>query len=102
MLYEFPAGGPGGKITRFTQAEYPMPTEDTTRYRRKAASTLQLIGSPRLEDIAELQWRLSTPLSTVMLALLGGAIMATRWTKHTARESARVAVGPSGIAGDKR
>ena len=71
MFYEFPVGDPGGKITRFTQAEYPMPTEDTTRYRRKAASTLQLIGSPRLEDIAELQWRLSTPLSTVLLALLG-------------------------------
>jgi lipopolysaccharide export system permease protein len=70
-LYDFPAGGPGGKITRFDQAEYPMPTENTARYRRKAASTLQLIGSPRLEDIAELQWRLSTPLSTVLLAVLG-------------------------------
>ena len=34
----------------------------------------------------------------VMLALLGGAIMATRWTKHTARVPAE----PLGIAGDKR
>jgi lipopolysaccharide export system permease protein len=48
-----------------------MPTEDVTRYRRKAASTLQLIGSTRREDIAELQWRLSTLLSTVLLAVLG-------------------------------
>jgi lipopolysaccharide export system permease protein len=48
-----------------------MPTENTTRYRRKAASTLQLISSDRLEDIVELQWRLSTPLSTILLALLG-------------------------------
>jgi lipopolysaccharide export system permease protein len=71
MLYEFPTSGPGGKITRFDQAEYPMPVENTTRYRRKAASTLQLIGSPRREDIAELQWRLSTPLSTILLAMLG-------------------------------
>lgn len=71
MLYEFPVSGPGGKITRFNQAEYPMPTEDTARYRRKAASTLQLIGSTRREDIAELQWRLSTLLSTVLLAVLG-------------------------------
>ena len=71
MLYEFPTSGPGGKITRFDQAEYPMPVENTTRYRRKSASTLQLIGSPRQEDIAELQWRLSTPLSTILLAMLG-------------------------------
>ncbi len=71
MLYEFPTSGPGGKITRFDQAEYPMPVENTARYRRKSASTLQLIGSPRQEDIAELQWRLSTPLSTILLAMLG-------------------------------
>jgi lipopolysaccharide export system permease protein len=48
-----------------------MPVENTARYRRKSASTLQLIGSPRQEDIAELQWRLSTPLSTILLAMLG-------------------------------
>lgn len=71
MLYEFPVGGPGGKITQFDQAEYPMPVDSTTRYRRKSASTLQLIGSARREDIAELQWRLSTPLSTILLAVLG-------------------------------
>lgn len=71
-LYEFPLSGQGGKITRFQQAEYPMPAENSAaaRYRRKAASTLQLIGSPRLEDMAELQWRLSTPLSTFLLAVL--------------------------------
>lgn len=72
-LYEFPVSGEGGKITQFDKAEYPMPTEDASnsRYRRKAASTAQLIGSPRLEDIAELQWRLSTPLSTILLAVIG-------------------------------
>ena len=72
-LYEFPVDGEGGKITRFDQAEYPLPTDNAAnaRYRRKAASTLQLVGSPRLEDIAELQWRLSTPLSTILLAVIG-------------------------------
>jgi lipopolysaccharide export system permease protein len=71
-LYDFPVSGAGGKITRFEQAEYPMPTESgaASRYRRKSASTMQLIGSPRLEDIAELQWRLSTPLSMVLLSIL--------------------------------
>jgi lipopolysaccharide export system permease protein len=72
-LYEFPVSGEGGKITRFDQAEYPMPTDNAAnaRYRRKAASTAQLIGSERLEDIAELQWRLAAPLSTILLAIIG-------------------------------
>jgi len=41
------------------------------RYRRKAASTGHLASSESLEDIAEFQWRLSTPLSAVLLGLLG-------------------------------
>lgn len=36
-----------------------------------AASTLQLARSDSARDIAELQWRLSTPLSTLLLGLLG-------------------------------
>jgi lipopolysaccharide export system permease protein len=72
-LYDFPVSGAGGKITRFDQAEYPMPTDNAAkvRHRRKAASTMQLVGSARLEDIAEVQWRLSTPLSTILLAVVG-------------------------------
>jgi lipopolysaccharide export system permease protein len=72
-FYEFPVDGPQGNISRFDQAEYPLPAEATSgsRYRRKATDTQQLLNSPRLEDIAELQWRLSTPLSTVLLALVG-------------------------------
>ena len=71
-LYEFPVEGEGGKISRFNQAEYPMPnTPPSARYRYKAAPTNGLIGSSNLEDISELQWRLSTPLSTILLALVG-------------------------------
>jgi lipopolysaccharide export system permease protein len=40
-------------------------------YKRKAATTASLLGSPRPADAAELQWRLSTPVSTALLALLG-------------------------------
>lgn len=40
-------------------------------YKRKAAPTLQLAASTDPYDIAELQWRLSTALSTVLLGLLG-------------------------------
>ncbi len=72
-VYEFHPREAGGKLIRFAEAEYPMPQEDsdTGRYRRKAAPTVSLFGSRRLEDIAELQWRLSTPVSTILLALLG-------------------------------
>jgi lipopolysaccharide export system permease protein len=72
-FYEFPVKGSQGTVSRFEQAEYPLPAEAATgsRYRRKAADSQELVRSSRLEDIAELQWRLSTPLSTVLLALAG-------------------------------
>ncbi|RPJ75513.1 MAG: LPS export ABC transporter permease LptF [Desulfobacteraceae bacterium] len=70
---QFPIEGAGGRVTRFERAEYPLPLEPSSddRYRRKAVVTERLVGSSRLEDIAELQWRLSTPLSTLLLAILG-------------------------------
>jgi lipopolysaccharide export system permease protein len=43
----------------------------TLEYRRKAASTAHLARSADLMDVAELQWRLFTPVSAVLLALLG-------------------------------
>jgi lipopolysaccharide export system permease protein len=72
-FFEFPIDAPGGQISRFSRAEYPLPNSDAekSRYRRKAADTELLLRSSRLEDIAELQWRLSTPLSTVLLAVIG-------------------------------
>jgi lipopolysaccharide export system permease protein len=72
MMYEFPLAGEGGKISRFNEAEYPMPNDPPgERYRYKAAPTRDLIGSSNPEDISELQWRLSTPLSTILLAIVG-------------------------------
>ena len=43
---------------------------DATGYRRKAAPSASLARSARPRDIAEYQWRLSTPLATLLLALL--------------------------------
>ena len=40
-------------------------------YSAVAASTAHLVASGSAEDIAELQWRLSTPLSTLLLGLMG-------------------------------
>jgi lipopolysaccharide export system permease protein len=72
-MYEIPSKGEPVTISRFSQAHYSLPTENpsNSRYRRKATATGQLVGSSRLEDIAELQWRLSAPLSTLLLALAG-------------------------------
>jgi lipopolysaccharide export system permease protein len=39
-------------------------------YKTKSMSTFELLDSDHLEDRAELQWRLSTPLSAFLLALL--------------------------------
>lgn len=73
MLYEFPHDTELGKVSQFKDAQYPLSQNDqgNSHYRRKSASTEQLIGSSQLEDIAELQWRLSTPISTILLALIG-------------------------------
>jgi lipopolysaccharide export system permease protein len=70
---QFPIEGAGGRVTRFERAEYPLTAESAAeaRYRRKAVTTGVLLDSSTLEDIAELQWRLSTPLSTLLLAILG-------------------------------
>ncbi len=48
----------------------PKQVESST-YRRKAAPTISLSGSADPGDIAELQWRISTGFSTILLGLLG-------------------------------
>jgi lipopolysaccharide export system permease protein len=40
-------------------------------YKRKAADTYELAHSDNAGDIAEFQWRLATPVTTILLALLG-------------------------------
>lgn len=47
------------------------PDDDPIGYKRKAAPTWQLARSLTSPDIAELQWRLSTPVSAFLLGLLG-------------------------------
>jgi lipopolysaccharide export system permease protein len=45
--------------------------EDRDRYRSKAAGTPQLAASGKPSDLAEFQWRLTTPLTTLLLGVLG-------------------------------
>ncbi len=51
---------------------------DPPGYSAVAASTAHLVRSGTPEDIAELQWRLSTPLSTLLLGLMGIPLSRTR------------------------
>ena len=44
--------------------------EAVERYRRKAETTASLANSDLPKDIAEYQWRITTPLATVLLALI--------------------------------
>lgn len=44
--------------------------EAQEQYRRKAETTLKLAKSDQPKDIAEFQWRVTTPVATVLLALM--------------------------------
>lgn len=54
-------------------------------YKRKAADTFDLVHSDKAGDIAEFQWRLAVPLTTIMLALLATPLsqMLPRQRRHT-------------------
>ena len=71
-LYEFSRHGEKGRIIQFEQSAMPLEPngEIKPEYRIKAASTGSLAFSDNSEKIAELQWRLSTPLATILLALI--------------------------------
>lgn len=56
---------------RFNRLLVHFPEEEKiSRFRRKALDTATLGASAQPKDIAEYQWRISTPLATVLLALL--------------------------------
>ena len=48
-----------------------LPQEAETDYKKKAVPTQKLWFSSSRKDLAELQWRFSTPWSTILLGLLG-------------------------------
>lgn len=68
--YKLTRNGNITHMSQFTQLSI-SPQETIAEYRRKAASTHQLSLSDLPKDIAELQWRFSTPFSTILLGLLG-------------------------------
>ncbi|MDT8386350.1 MAG: LptF/LptG family permease, partial [Thiogranum sp.] len=63
----------GGKDStlRYKKLILHIPIEEPDKsYRRKAEPTINLFKSDAPKDIAEFQWRVSTPLATMLLALL--------------------------------
>ncbi len=69
---------------KFKQLSIPIPgVEKDTSYRRKAESSLTLAQSDASKDLAEYQWRLSTPLATLILALV--AVPLSRSTPRQGR-----------------
>ena len=59
------------------------------RYRSKAASTLQLAGSTKPSDIAEFQWRMTTPVTTLLFGVL--AVPLSRTPPRRGRHAKTVA-----------
>ena len=72
-LYEFSRTGEEGRVIHFEQSAMSLEPKANLRlkYRVKAASTGSIARSDDSEEIAEFQWRLSAPLATVLLAMLG-------------------------------
>ena len=73
QVYELPRNGKEVVVGQFDTLRLQLedPEISPVGYKRKAASTGQLADSSSVMDIAELQWRLSTPLSAFLLGLLG-------------------------------
>lgn len=72
QLYEFPSSGANGLILEFEKSAMHLESSDAIKYeyKVKAVATKTLLRSNNLEEIAELQWRLTAPMSTILLAFL--------------------------------
>lgn len=70
MMYSLVHQGNDDSTVRFDKMVYYTDTSMHVGYKRKAATTVELLGSTAPHDIAELQWRLSRPLATILLALI--------------------------------
>lgn len=70
--YEIDKKGSKDVVISYRQMVMRLDTEKPSQeYKRKAASSLTLAASNEPADIAELQWRLSRPVATILLGLLG-------------------------------
>lgn len=78
--YEGVPGTVGFRIVRFAEHGIPVARDPqpTRRLEREAVATHHLIGSTAPADAAELHWRMSAPVSTMLLGLLAVPLARTR------------------------
>ncbi|MDP1559447.1 MAG: LPS export ABC transporter permease LptF [Nitrosomonas sp.] len=69
-LYQLSHAAAKDSFIKFEKMTYFTDSDSVINYRRKAASTVQLWDSDNPREIAELQWRLSRPIATILLALI--------------------------------
>ncbi len=76
VIYRFMHSTTKDTVAQFDKLVYFTDKGNERNYARKAATSSFLAGSDQPRDIAELQWRLSRPIGTILLALI--AISFTR------------------------
>jgi lipopolysaccharide export system permease protein len=76
-LYQLSRAAVRDDMIQFDQLTYFTDSELALRYRRKAAPTRTLWESEEPWEIAELQWRISRPLATLLLALIAVTFIQT-------------------------
>ena len=71
-LYHIDIAGNQDLVAKFKELSiFLEDDQQILRYKSKSASTLQLAGSNNPKDLAEFQWRLTTPITTLLLGVLG-------------------------------
>ncbi|NBQ67840.1 MAG: LPS export ABC transporter permease LptF [Nitrosomonadaceae bacterium] len=70
VVYELSKTASVDDVIQFEKMTYFIDNDYVLNYRRKAAATRTLWESTQPRDIAELQWRLSRPLSAILMALI--------------------------------
>lgn len=76
-IYQFNHNKEQDSLIEFEKLTYFTDSDSVVNYRRKAATTAQLWGSDKPREIAELQWRLSRPFATILLALIAVSFIRT-------------------------
>lgn len=70
VIYQLTNAASIDEVIQFENMIYFIDNDFVLNYRRKAAATRTLWESDQPRDIAELQWRISRPLATILLALI--------------------------------
>jgi len=79
-LYRLDTQGSRDAVGKFRDLRLTLaaPEPHLVGYKSKEQTTLALSGSSERKDLAEFQWRLSTPVSTLLLALLAVPVSRSR------------------------